>query len=66
MIESKEMQQGGLVVIGGYYIFHSPMSNIISVSIGHTTLNPTSGKPRAKALTIMIAAARLRIPFDDG
>ncbi len=59
-IESEEVQQRRLIVVGRYNVLDRPMAEFVGGAVNHTRLHATSGEPHAETLAVVVAAVLLR------
>ena len=67
VIKAKELQNGGLEVVGCHSILDGPVTHFIGGAVGHATLDPASREPGRESLTVVVAAGgRVRTAFGHG
>ena len=77
VVESKLVEQGGLIVVGSDFVDGGAMADFVSFAIDCARIESTAGKPGTEALSIMVASgfgarlhnrqpANLTTPMDDG
>ena len=59
-IESEEVQQRRLIVIGSDHVLDRPMAELVGGAVHHTRLEATSGEPDAESLAVVVATMLLR------
>ena len=56
MIESHEMQDGGMQVVDVNFVLHGGKAEFITLAVCHSTFNSTAGKPHREAMMIVVTS----------
>ena len=61
VIDSKQTEDGCLVIVGSHPIDHSRVAELVGFTIGHAPFDSAAGQPATEALAVVIAAGFSRV-----